>query len=220
MGVNRAGRVYSHTYRSNAPPPAELRVIRRPTPPPRDVCRNGGTPPPSRCSVLFGKPAAPPPAAGFFVLGLRVFQNSSCAPSVVSARCGIRRSRFVPESRAGREAIHRPGRRRRLPETSFELPRAASGPLWRGRIPCSGRESQPLPNRQRRWFVCCAVVLTCLLSPSARHFLHREADVGRGELDGEEDRNDRLKPGSLRGPRLPFVNHVGARNQSTISLRR
>ena len=27
------------------------------------------TPPPSRCSVLFEKPAAPPPAAGFFVSG-------------------------------------------------------------------------------------------------------------------------------------------------------
>src|SRR6218665_1240941 len=34
---------------------------------PRDVCRNSGAPPPSRCSVLFEKPAAPPPAAGFFV---------------------------------------------------------------------------------------------------------------------------------------------------------
>jgi hypothetical protein len=38
---------------------------------PRGVCRNSGTPPPSRCSVLFGKPAAPPPAAGFFVLEQR-----------------------------------------------------------------------------------------------------------------------------------------------------
>ena len=35
---------------------------------PGRVCRNSGAPPPSRCSVLFEKPAAPPPAAGFFVL--------------------------------------------------------------------------------------------------------------------------------------------------------
>ncbi len=34
---------------------------------PRGVCRNSGTPPPSRSSVLFGKPAAPPPAVGVFV---------------------------------------------------------------------------------------------------------------------------------------------------------
>jgi hypothetical protein len=34
---------------------------------PRGVCRNSGTPNPSCCSVLFGKPASPPPAAGFFV---------------------------------------------------------------------------------------------------------------------------------------------------------
>ncbi|CDZ69741.1 Hypothetical protein NGAL_HAMBI2610_13420 [Neorhizobium galegae bv. orientalis] len=155
MGVNRAGRVYSHTYRSNAPPPAELRVIRRPTPPPRDVCRNGGTPPPSRCSVLFGKPAAPPPAAGFFVLGLRVFRKSNCALSAASVRCGIRWSRFVPESRAGREAIHRPGRRRRLPGASFESQEAACECSWRDRISCGGPESQPSPNRQKRWF-CAA----------------------------------------------------------------
>ena len=201
MGINRAGRVYSHTYRSDAPPPAELRVIRRPTPPPRDVCRNGGTPPPSRCSVLFGKPAAPPPAAGFFVLGLRVFRKSSCASLAVSARCGIRRSRFVPGG-------------------AFEWEEAACGPSWRDRIPFGGQNHSRHRTARRDGSCAGAVVSVCPFFPRPRHFLHREADVRRSELDGEEDRNDRLKSGSLRGSRLPFVNHVGARNQSTISLRR
>ncbi len=58
----------SSKHRSDAPPPAELRVTGSysSSQGPR---RNSGTPPPSRCSVLFEKPAAPPPAAGFFVFG-------------------------------------------------------------------------------------------------------------------------------------------------------
>ncbi len=93
MTINPAGSAYSHTYRSDAPPPAKLRVIRRLTPPPRGVCRNSGTPPPSRCSVLFGKPAAPPPAAGFFVFGtkdfpeLKVVRVCSCSGSGADDSC-------------------------------------------------------------------------------------------------------------------------------------
>ena len=68
---------YSRIYRSDAPPPAELRVCRQFTPPPRIACGNSSAPPPSCCSVLFEKPAAPPPAAGFFVLGAH---HSASAP--------------------------------------------------------------------------------------------------------------------------------------------
>jgi hypothetical protein len=56
-----------------------------PTPPPRDVCRNSDTPPPSRCSVLFEKPAAPPPAPGFFVLAQFLLEIDIVLGSLPSA---------------------------------------------------------------------------------------------------------------------------------------
>ncbi len=54
-------------HRSDAPPPAKLRVSGDPLLLPRVACQNSGTPPPSRC-LIYRKPAAPPPAAGFFIL--------------------------------------------------------------------------------------------------------------------------------------------------------
>jgi hypothetical protein len=91
--------VYDETHRSNAPPPAKLRLSDGPILLPRDVCRNSGTPPPSRCSV-FRKPAAPPPAAGFFVSRTFPAADRLSAP-VPTSRHPLNRRRLPLESAGG-----------------------------------------------------------------------------------------------------------------------
>jgi hypothetical protein len=119
--------VYDETHRSNAPPPAKLRLSDGPILLPRDVCRNSGTPPPSRCSV-FRKPAAPPPAAGFFVSRTFPAADRLSAP-VPTSRHPLNRRR-LPWDRLGF-----PGGACRRPSDSVVLKGGlfAGGrvPLWR-----------------------------------------------------------------------------------------
>jgi hypothetical protein len=53
LSIFQAGRsVYPFKQRSDAPPPAKLRVSGDPLLLPREARQNSGTPPPSRCSTL------------------------------------------------------------------------------------------------------------------------------------------------------------------------
>ncbi len=71
MAVQYGWLVYDPLHRSNASPPAELRVSDGPILLPGNVCRNSGTPPPSRCSFFSKSLPHLLPRQAFSFLGSR-----------------------------------------------------------------------------------------------------------------------------------------------------
>ena len=87
-------------HRSDAPPPAGLRIeMTRSSS--QGSSREQWHSSSQAVVRVFGKPAAPPPAAGFFVLGLRCQRPSaSCGSSSLSSV--LSDDRVIPNSRTGR----------------------------------------------------------------------------------------------------------------------